>query len=341
MVMAYPVTEGETPPLPVQVFLAWHGMREHLAHKKFSGDYRMAVNRLRDFATINLSGNERGGAMENLGAILLAHKNQDILDRLTTPDAKGNAPFTAAELDMKTILWWGVQLAGNPRLFYTKKASQPLLSVERISTSPLARPLQKEGYVVLDGPALKLPELPTEDLKEMHGDSISALARMALICFAAGKITAAKWARQHGKIVEAETYRHAVEHGQVNFLRQISIDSEEVKRTNSYEALRQLDLQLLTARDRKEQGRSMEEGDVLGSFRLLSQAASDEQLKAIMTELAARKGMVVVPVTSIQSALQLDVPVVSPAPQIPSPQAPVPKPKVTPAQAQASRPKVS
>lgn len=291
MVMAYPTTDKETPPLPVQVFLAWHGIREKLANVKFSNQYHLAVARMKDYASIHLG----GGAMEQLGVILLANKDKNIRQRLTAPGPNGETPpFTDTKLDMRQILWFGVQLGGSPRLFYNKKEGQPLLSFEAPATSPLADPFRKEGYVTLNGPALQLPELPTDELLIAHGDTIGALSRMALICFAAGKITPAKWARQHGKIVEAETFRHAVHHEQVNFLKQISVAPEDNK-TNQ-DALAQLDLQLLTARDRKQARHALDEDvNIIDAFHMLLASATRDDLTSIINELAQRKDVPLVP----------------------------------------------
>lgn len=189
--------ERDMTPLAGQIYEAWHGMRGLLADMRVSAEYTNTVLMLGDFAKLNLS----KYGIERLGVISHALRDGEFSDRITQGP---KAPFKKEQIAPDWLLWWGVQLGGTPVVDYTERGKMH------------------------DGPGKVLPDLPTGELIERFGKNLSALQVMSIVCHAAKKMPASRWARDMSIAVNAATKRFALDQGMERRLKQLTADIPSV-----------------------------------------------------------------------------------------------------------------
>lgn len=190
-------------------------MRGHLADMRVNTEYQGAVQLLSQFAQLNLS----KYGIEQLGVIAHAMRDGEFADRITQGP---KASFKKEQIAPDLLLWWGVQLGGTPVVEYSDRGKMQ------------------------DGPAKVLPDLPTRELQGRFGANLSALQVMSIVCMAAKKMPASRWARDMGIAIGAATHQFAIEHGMERRLKQLTAEIPSV----SKEELGQMFEHLKTNRER-------------------------------------------------------------------------------------------
>lgn len=191
--------EQDMTPLAGQIYQAWHGMRGLLADMRVNTEYQGAVQLLSQFAQLNL----KKYGIEQLGVIATGMRDGEFADRIT----KGpNASFTKEQISPNWLLWWGVQLGGTPVVEYSDRGK------------------------MRDGPAKVLPDLPTRELRDRFGNNLSALQVMSIVCMAAKKMPASRWARDMSIAINAATHKFALEQGMESRLKQLTAEIPSVSK---------------------------------------------------------------------------------------------------------------
>ncbi len=191
--MEYPVTESRRQPLAVHITQSWEKLAEFVGRTRVTRDYRPFYDAMKHYLELRFSDH----GVKHVGLIEAAQSDPRLFTLLTSKvtiqgkdGGKLQKPlYRPHELSKLRLLEWAVELAGSPRRF------------------------EKGSGNKVPGVGHDVPRLPTTALEIEWGPNTAVLQNMAIVSFAAGKLTAFKWACTMNSVVGAAMYAYVQEHG--------------------------------------------------------------------------------------------------------------------------------